>query len=57
MKVIKSFLLTATIAFALSACSSKTGCPTNGANVGAEKLLSGDGKKPKKMPKYKANKF
>jgi hypothetical protein len=57
MKATRTIVFLVTLAFAFGACSSKTGCPTNGANVGAEKLLSGDGKKQKKMPKYKANKF
>jgi len=30
------------IAFVSASCSVKKGCPTNGKNVGAEKLLSGD---------------
>jgi len=45
----------------LSGCSvfrnNKTGCPTNGKNVGAEKLLSGDPKAVKaasKAKKFKA---
>jgi hypothetical protein len=32
----------------LCACSRKTGCPSNGKNVGAERLLSGE-----KLPKAK----
>jgi hypothetical protein len=42
--------------FAVS-CSVKKGCPTNGKNVGAEKLLSGDPaaiKAAKKAPKFKS---
>ena len=40
-------LLNVTCAFVLSSCSifrknTKYGCPTNGRNVGAEKLASGD---------------
>lgn len=35
--------------------SSKTGCPSNGKNVGAEKLLSGDAKAIKQA--NKASKF
>jgi hypothetical protein len=56
----KVFLFFVMIAF-LCSCgvfggSSKTGCPTNGRNVGAEKLLSGDAKttkEVKKAPKFK----
>jgi len=28
--------------FAISSCRVKKGCPSNGANVGAERILSGD---------------
>ena len=34
------FLLLA--CFTTSACSRKTGCPSNGKNVGAERLMSGE---------------
>ena len=41
----------------LSGCSifrnNKTGCPTNGKNVGAEKILSGDKKATKAANKAK----
>lgn len=41
----------------LSACSifrnNKTGCPTNGKNVGAEKILAGDKKSVKAAAKAK----
>lgn len=30
------------IIFAFEACAVKKGCPSDGANVGAEKILSGD---------------
>jgi hypothetical protein len=33
-------------------CSKKSGCPSNGANVGAERLLSGE--KVPKAKKFKA---
>ncbi|HEY8688390.1 MAG TPA: hypothetical protein VIM07_04085 [Chitinophagaceae bacterium] len=53
-------LLIVTCAFVLSSCSifrknTKYGCPTDGRNVGAEKLLSGDPKslKAAKKAKYK----
>ncbi len=50
--------------FLLASCSlfrsNKKGCPSNGANVGAEKLISGDPKATKdvkKGKKYKMSKF
>jgi hypothetical protein len=59
MKTLRSILLLATLVFALSSCSvwnkvfkPKEGCGTNGKNVGAEKILSGES--PKKSPKFKA---
>lgn len=51
---LKHLLLGAFAAFVLSSCSvfkSKYGCPSNGTNVGAEKLLS---EPPKKVKKFKA---
>ena len=36
----------------LSACSQKSGCPSNGKNVGAERILSGE--KTPKGKKFKA---
>jgi hypothetical protein len=55
----KTFIITI-FAFAFTSCgifnrSSKTGCPSNGKNVGAEKLLSGDAKAIKQA--NKASKF
>ena len=35
-----------------SACSPKYGCPSNGKNVGAERILSGE--KVPKAPKFKS---
>ncbi|MDB5253147.1 MAG: hypothetical protein JWP27_2316 [Flaviaesturariibacter sp.] len=59
MKNMRSFLTIGLLAFLLSSCSlwnkvfkPKEGCPSNGKNVGAEKILSGEG--PKKSPKFKA---
>ena len=56
----RQILLIVTCAFVLSSCSifrknTKYGCPTDGRNVGAEKLLSGDSKslKAAKKAKYK----
>ena len=56
----KNVLLIIVCAYLLSACSLfrknvKYGCPTDGRNVGAEKLLSGDPKslKAAKKAKYK----
>lgn len=56
----RQILLLVVSAFVLSSCSLfrknvKYGCPTNGRNVGAEKLLSGDPKsvKASRKAKYK----
>jgi len=41
-------------------CKAKYGCPSDGRNVGAEKLASGDpkaAKAAKKAPKFKGGKF
>lgn len=60
----KTFLLMLTASFLLTSCglfrSNKKGCPSNGANVGAERILSGDPKAAKdlkKGKKYRMNKF
>jgi hypothetical protein len=61
----KRFLLLAVSAtLLLTSCSlfrsNKKGCPSNGANVGAERILSGDPKAAKdlkKGKKYRMNKF
>jgi hypothetical protein len=55
MKSIRFFLTMASFAFILSSCSlfkKGDGCPSNGKNVGAEKLL--DGSKTPKAKKFKA---
>ena len=54
----RKILLLITCAYILSSCSLfrknvKYGCPTDGRNVGAEKLLSGDAKTLKKASKAK----
>ncbi|HUS03093.1 MAG TPA: hypothetical protein VMY77_15250 [Chitinophagaceae bacterium] len=54
----KKVLLIVVCAYAFSACSLfrknvKYGCPTDGRNVGAEKLLSGDPKSVKAARKAK----
>jgi hypothetical protein len=56
----KKIVLLVMCAYVLSSCSifrknEKYGCPTNGRNVGAEKILSGDPKslKAAKKAKYK----
>ena len=54
----RQILLVVIIAFAFSSCSIfrknvKYGCPTDGRNVGAEKLLSGDPKSVKAARKAK----
>lgn len=60
MKTLRSILLVTTISFLLSSCSlwnkvfgPKYGCPSNGKNVGAEKLLGGDPKAEKAARKAK----
>ena len=59
----KKIIVAVTCLYFLSACSlfkksEKTGCPSNGRNVGAEKILAGDEKaiKDSKKAKYKGNK-
>lgn len=47
----KAALLFFIVSYACS-CSHKSGCPSNGKNVGAERLLSGD--KVPKAKKFKA---
>lgn len=54
----RQILLVVLCAFAFSACSlfrknTKYGCPTDGRNVGAEKLVSGDPKSVKAARKAK----
>jgi hypothetical protein len=63
MKNLRSILMFVTVSFILSSCSvwnkvfpPKYGCPSDGRNVGAEKLLSGDMSK-KEMKKVKKAKF
>ena len=58
----KKFLIVAFCAWMLAGCSifrknEKYGCPTNGKNVGAERILSGDKdaiKAAKKAKKFKS---
>jgi hypothetical protein len=57
-------LLAISASFLLTSCSlfrsNKKGCPSNGANIGAERILSGDPKAAKdlkKGKKYRMNKF
>jgi hypothetical protein len=55
MKLIRSFLPLAIIALLFTSCSvfkRGEGCPSNGKNIGAEKLL--DGGKAPKAKKFKA---
>jgi hypothetical protein len=59
MKNARAFLTIGLLSIALSSCGlwnkvfkPKEGCPSNGKNVGAEKILSGEG--PKQSPKFKA---
>jgi hypothetical protein len=59
MKNLRPLLVITVLAFSLSSCGmlsnvfkKKEGCGTNGKNVGAEKIISGE--TPKKTPKFKA---
>ena len=59
----KKIIVAVTCLYFLSACSlfkksEKTGCPSNGRNVGAEKILAGDEKaiKESNKAKYKGKK-
>ncbi len=59
----KKIIIAVTCLYFLSACSlfnktEKTGCPSNGRNVGAEKILAGDEKaaKASSKAKYKGRK-
>lgn len=65
-KIMKKYVLgMLVILFVLNSCSlfrggEKYGCPTNGKNIGAEKIASGDQKAMKqaqKAKKYKVRKF
>jgi hypothetical protein len=60
MKNLRIFAITLSIIVLLSSCGMlsnmfkrKSGCPSNGKNVGAEKLLSGDPKAAKDAKKAK----
>lgn len=60
MKTIRIITLGTLILFMMSSCSmwnkifpAKYGCPTNGKNVGAEKLVSGDPNAEKEARKAK----
>ncbi|HRE37847.1 MAG: hypothetical protein JNK98_03925 [Chitinophagaceae bacterium] len=60
MKNLRFFALGLSFMVLLSSCGMlsnlfkrKTGCPTNGKNVGAEKLISGDPKATKDAKKAK----
>lgn len=62
MKTLKLFALTIFISMLMASCGAmsnvfkrKSGCPTNGKNVGAEKLISGDPQSEKAV--RKARKF
>jgi hypothetical protein len=60
MKNLRFFTIALSLTILLSSCGMfsnlfkrKTGCPTNGKNVGAEKLVSGDPKAEKAARKAK----
>jgi hypothetical protein len=55
MKSIRFLLVISTLAFIMASCGlfrPKYGCPSNGKNVGAEKILSGE--KTPKAKKFKS---
>ncbi len=54
MKVVLFFIVAA-VSLSMTSCHVRKGCPTNGKNVGAEKLLSGDKKTMKAVKR--AGKF
>lgn len=64
MKNLRLFTIALSVTMLLSSCGMfsnlfkrKTGCPTNGKNVGAEKILSGDpdgNKAAKKAKKFRS---
>ncbi|HQV60275.1 MAG: hypothetical protein IPQ25_02505 [Chitinophagaceae bacterium] len=64
MKNLRFFAVALSLMMLLSSCGMfsnlfkrKTGCPTNGKNVGAEKILSGDpdaSKSAKKAKKFRS---
>ncbi|NBT15956.1 MAG: hypothetical protein EBS95_06365 [Chitinophagia bacterium] len=47
-KIIFCYAMAGLFLLGISACARKVGCPSNGKNVGAERLLSGE-----KLPKAK----
>jgi hypothetical protein len=60
MKNLRIFTITLSLTVLLSSCGMlsnmfkrKSGCPSNGKNVGAEKILSGDPKAMKDVKKAK----
>lgn len=60
MKKLRFFAVALSITMLLSSCGMfsnlfkrKTGCPSNGKNIGAEKLVSGDPKAEKEARKAK----
>ena len=60
MKSLRYFTVAVSLTFLLSSCGMfsnmfkrKTGCPSNGKNIGAEKLMSGDPKAAKEARKAK----
>jgi hypothetical protein len=57
MKKLALVVVIAGLAGGLVSCAARKGCPTNGRNVGAEKLLSGDPaaiKAAKKAKKFRS---
>jgi hypothetical protein len=53
----KKTLIPLLVVIIFASCSERSGCPTNGKNIGAERILSNDKsaiKAMKKAPKFKA---
>jgi hypothetical protein len=57
MKAVRYITLISSFSFLVTSCSlfkAKRGCPTNGRNVGAEKVLEMSKKEQRKAGKFKA---
>lgn len=60
MKKLALLLIAGGLCGMLMSCAAGKGCPSDGRNIGAERLLSGDKKAEKaarKAGKFKGNKF
>jgi hypothetical protein len=57
MKTVRSIFVISSISFLVTSCSvfkAKRGCPSNGRNVGAERVLEMSKKEQRKAGKFKA---